>query len=80
MFQNPIISKIFGNSARSKKTPLENCFRKLVTKFGRPTTIGTWLNHVPKISLEAEEEEEAAEEAADSFLAGISDFYQVHNF
>ena len=78
MFQNLIISKILGNSARSKKTPLENCFTKLVTKFGRPTTIGTWLNHVPKISLEAEAEE--AEEEADSFLAGISDFYQVHNF
>ena len=51
MFRNPIVLKIFENSARSHETPLENCIRKLDTKFGWPTTMGTWCNHVPKISL-----------------------------
>ena len=58
MFQNAIVSKLFGNSARSKKTRLGNCFRKLDTKFGRPTTMGKCWNHVPKISLEEAEEAE----------------------
>ena len=56
MFQNAIVSKLFGNSAGSKKRPLENCFRKLDTKFGWPTTMEKCSNHVPNISLEAEAE------------------------
>ena len=51
MFQNPMVSKLFENSARSKETPLGNCFRNLDTKFGWLTTMGTSSNHVPKISL-----------------------------